>query len=320
MNRLRRFVPVIISIILLVILASYAPWDKIGGILADFDLGTILILIGLSLAYYSLKTVRFWYLLKAMKINQPFGVVALSYISAQPVTLLPAGEIYRSHALEQHTGVPVRDSLPQFTMQGVLEGAAMATLAVISALALGKLRVPVLILAAVVLLVTIAISRGYVANFTRILNRLPFINVTNRNIEQFSDRHRAVLSIHWLPLLYGLSLATEVVGAAIAYTAVVGLGAHINMYQAVLVYVLPLVVGFISFLPGGFGVSEQSAVGILLLAHVSVAHAVASTLIMRITIVGLGVLYGGIAMIFSRNRLRRLAGHKFAKGHVEKSA
>jgi uncharacterized protein (TIRG00374 family) len=306
MNRLRRFVPVVISIVLLVILVSYAPWDKVGNILSDFDLGTILILIGLSLVYYSLKTVRFWYLLKAMGIHQPFGVVALSYISAQPITLLPAGEIYRSHALERHTGVPVRRSLPQFAMQGVLEGTAMATLALISALALGTLRVPVLILAAAVLLVTIAIGRGYVANFTRILNRLPFINVTNRNIEQFSEQHRAVLTLQWLPFLYGLSLITEAVGAAIAYTAVVGLGAHINMYQAVLVYVLPLVVGFISFLPGGFGVSEQSAVGILLLAHVSVAHAVASTLIMRITIVGLGVLYGGIAMIFSRRRLQRI--------------
>jgi uncharacterized protein (TIRG00374 family) len=315
MNRLRRFVPVVISLILLVILASYAPWDKIGGILSDFDLGTILILIGLSLAYYSLKTVRFWYLLKAMGINQQFGVVALSYISAQPVTLLPAGEVYRSHSLERHTGVPVRDSLPQFAMQGVLEGAAMATLAGISALALGTLRIPVLILAVVVLLVTIAIGRGYVANFTRILNRLPFVNVTNRNIEQFSDRHRAVLSLHWLPFLYALSLVTEVLGAAIAYTAVVGLGAHINVYQAVLVYVLPIVVGFISFLPGGFGVSEQSAVGILLLANVSVAHAVASTLTMRVTIVGLGVLYGGVAMLFSRTRLRQRAAHKSAPGH-----
>ena len=65
MNRLRRFVPVVISLVLLVILASYAPWDKIGGILADFDLGTVTILVSLSLAYYSLKTVRFWYLLKA---------------------------------------------------------------------------------------------------------------------------------------------------------------------------------------------------------------------------------------------------------------
>ncbi len=316
MKRLSRFAPIVISVALLIVLIGYAPWDKVGSILGDFDAGTVATLIALSLAYYALKSVRFWYLLKAMEINEPFWVVTLSYISAQPVTLLPAGEIYRSHALERHTGVPVRHSLPQFTMQGVLEGAAIATLAVISALALGTLRIPVLILATVVLIVTIAIGRGYVANITRILNRLPFINVTNRNIEQFSERHRAVLSLHWLPFLYGISLIIEAVGSAIAYTAVVGLGAHINVYQAVLVYSLPLVVGFVSLLPAGLGVSEQSAVGILLLANVSVAHAVASTLIMRVTIVGLGVVYGGFAMIIGRVRLQRVAAHESAKGQA----
>lgn len=303
MKRLRRYLPILISVALIIILVGYAPWRAVGGLLGDFDTGTIFILIGLSLLYYTLKAVRFWYLLRAMGIEQPFKLVALSYIAAQPVTLLPAGEIYRSHSLERHTGVPVAHSLPQFTMQGVLEGAAMATIAGVSALALGTLRVPILLLGLATLLAIIAISRGYIANVTRQLNRLPFINVTNRNLERFSERHRSVLSWHWLPLLYAISLATELVGAGIAYAAVVGLGAHINMYQAVLVYVIPVIVGFISLLPGGLGVSEQSAVGILLLSHVSVAHAVASTLIMRVTIVGLGVVYGGIAMLMSRTRL-----------------
>jgi uncharacterized membrane protein YbhN (UPF0104 family) len=96
MKRLKRVLPFIISLLLVGVLAGYAPWGEVGHIFADFDAGTIVGLVGLSLVYYALKTVRFWYLLQAMGINQPFKLVALSYMSAQPVTLLPAGELYRS--------------------------------------------------------------------------------------------------------------------------------------------------------------------------------------------------------------------------------
>jgi uncharacterized protein (TIRG00374 family) len=297
---LRRYIPFAISLVLLAILVSYAPWTKVGGILNDFDLSTILILLGLSLAYYFLKTVRFWYLIQAIGINQPFKIVALSYLSAQPISLLPAGEIYRSEELKRQAGVPLETSLPQFTMQGLLEGTAMTLLMVISALALNTLRFVAIGLALLVLVATIGISRGYVKNVTRLANKLPFIDLSETSIRKFSKRHQRVLTWHWLPFLYGLSILIELVGTAIAYVSVKGLGGDINFFEAVLFYTIPIIVGFVSLIPGGFGISEQTAVGVLLLANVSVAQAVSSTIIMRFTIVGLGVLYGCIALVISR--------------------
>lgn len=299
---LRRYLPFVVSAVLIVVLVTYAPWAKVIKILADFDLGTMLLLVGLSLAYYALKTIRFWYLLQAMGIKEPFKLVAISYISAQPVSLLPAGEVYRSHELKRYLGIPIEDSLPQFTMQGVLEGGAIALLMTISALALGTLRLPAIILALTVLVCTIAISRGYVKNVTRLANRLPFIHFKEQDIQVFSKRHEAVLTWEWLPLLGGLSLLTELVGTAIAYVSVVGLNGHIGFYQAVLFYTVPIIVGFISLLPGGIGLSEQSAVGVLLLSKVSVAQAVTSTIVMRVTIVGLGVVYGCAGLLIGHIR------------------
>lgn len=301
-KRLRKSLPFIISLLLLITLLSYAPFHEVGEAFKDFNDSYLLLLFGLSLAYYGLKTVRFWYLLQAIGISQPFSRVALSYMSAQPVSLLPGGELYRSTALRKYTGVPVKKSLAQFTMQGVLEGAAMATLAVLSALALHTLRIPMLILFALVLMVIVSISRGYLANISYGFNRLPFVHLQRTSIEKFSQRNQAVLSWQWLPLLYGLSLLVELCGAGIAYIAVLGIGAHIDAYQAVLLYVIPVIVGFISLLPGGIGVSEQSAVGVLLLSHISVGDAVAATIIMRVAIVGLGVLYGLIAEAYGRSQ------------------
>jgi uncharacterized protein (TIRG00374 family) len=305
-KKFRRLLPFAISLILVIVLVSYAPWAEVARILSDFDLSTILLLILLSLAYYALKTFRFWLLLIAMGIRETFGIVTVSYISAQPVSLLPGGEIYRSHALERQTGVPVRKSLAQFTMQGILEGAGLATVMIVSAIALHALRIPAIILGVLVVLILTAFARGYLQPFLHLLNHLPLIDVSEKNIINFSERHKDVLNSHWLPGLYALSLLIEFVGTAIAYVSVAGIGGHINIFQAGLMYVLPVIVGFLSLLPGGFGLSEQSAIGVLLLSDVSTAQAVAATLIMRVAIVGLGVVYGSIALFVGQTRLRRL--------------
>lgn len=300
MKRLRKLIPVAISVVLLIIIAGYAPWPKVGRILADFDASTILTLIALSLGYYAVKVLRFHYMLRAIDIHQPFTTVALSYMSAQPVSLLPAGEIYRSHTLQRYTGIPLQRSLPQFTMQGILEASAMAVVGIISALALGKLRIPALLLTLLIGAITIAVREGYIANLARVLNAIPFVTVNPFHLLQFSRRNQVMLSRQRFPLLFGLSLAAEIFGVGIAYISVVGLGGHINGFQAALAYIVPVVVGFASLLPGGFGASEQSAIGVLLLSHTGVALAVAATLIMRLTLVGLGLAYGFIAIALAR--------------------
>jgi uncharacterized membrane protein YbhN (UPF0104 family) len=67
---------------------------------------------------------------------------------------------------------------------------------------------------------------------------------------------------------------------------------------------VPIVLSFVTFLPGGLVANEQSSVGLMLLFHVSAVVAVAAVLLTRIYITGLGVIYGWIAgsiLRFSRN-------------------
>jgi uncharacterized protein (TIRG00374 family) len=305
MSNWRKLLPFGISILLVIILIGYAPWAEVYDAVSDCPPEIIATLIMLSMLYYALKSFRFWLLLRAMDIYQPLKTVTLSYMSAQPVSLLPAGEVYRSHQLKKYTGIPIRESIPQFTMQGVLEGVSMVSLALISALALRTLRLPFLGLTLLLLAIVIAIRQGHVVGISQLLNKLPFVNFNATTIEQLNNKHQAVLNRKKLPLLLATSVTTELVGAAIAYFSVVGVGAHINFYQSVLLYVIPVIVGFVSLLPGGLGISEQSAVGILLLADVPIAEAVGSTLLMRCTLVVLGVIYGGVALLLG-SRLHSL--------------
>ena len=97
-----------------------------------------------------------------------------------------------------------------------------------------------------------------------------------------------------------------VIGSGIAYISVAAVGGHIGVPQAVLAYVIPIIIGFVSLLPAGLGISEQSAIGIMLLSIISVAVAVAGTLIMRVSIVLTGIAYGTVALLLGRWRLTRI--------------
>jgi uncharacterized protein (TIRG00374 family) len=306
MKHLRTWLPVLISLLLLGVLVSIAPWHEILRVLSDFDLGTIILLILLSIAYYGFKSIRFNLILRSMGINKDVKLVYLSYMSAQPISLLPAGEIYRSHSLRKYTGVPVNRSIGQFTVQGILEGSAMASVLLISALALGELRVWALVFSLLLVAIVGLIRAGYLAPTFKQLNRIPFINVSDKNIELFSRSNREALSRERLPLLLIMSIIIELTGTAIAYIAAVSLGGNINFFQAAFVYTVPIIIGFISFLPGGIGLSEQGSVAVLLLSGSSVAIAVAATLVMRVTIVGLGIIYGLLAMLMGSDAIKPL--------------
>lgn len=294
---LRQLLPVILSAVLLVVLIGYAPWSQVGQVLTKLSLALIILLLLLAMFYYALKAIRFWYMMRALGFHQPVGKVMLSYMSAQPITLLPAGELYRNHAFERHTGVPMRETIPSFTMQGLFEGAAMAIVGIISAIALGTLRLPALILTLLVAIGLIGVKAGQLKTFLDALNRIPFINIRKEHREAFSRGNQVMLERRWFSWLLILSIANELIGVLIALVAVNGLGGHINGFQAAFVYIVPVIVGFLSLLPAGLGASEQSSIGVLLLIHLNVALAVAATLLIRATLVGTGIIFGALATL-----------------------
>jgi uncharacterized protein (TIRG00374 family) len=108
------------------------------------------------------------------------------------------------------------------------------------------------------------------------------------------------------PLLAGLALGTiawTLQGIAF-YVIVHALGAQLSFQIALFVYALSALVGALSFLPGGLGTAEVSMIGLLVLFGLTDAHAVASTILIRLVTlwfaVGLGI-WGYIELLRRRD-------------------
>ena len=99
-------------------------------------------------------------------------------------------------------------------------------------------------------------------------------------------------------MLYGLFLGTlawcaEGVGF---YYVLKFMGADIGMLTAIYIYTFGLLVGAITFLPGGLGGAEVTMIQLLILQHIPPGDAVAATLVIRLATLWFSVVLG-IALI-----------------------
>jgi uncharacterized protein (TIRG00374 family) len=297
---IKKYLPIAVSIILLVVLVVVVPWKQVIGVFARIHPHTLVLLTVLSLVFYLIKVVRYWYMLRPMGIYQPLPLVGLTYIGAQPVTLLPAGELYRNTMLERYAGIPMAQSAPTFLLQGLLEGIVLAGLAIIGVFTIINDVEPVLIFAGVVLLVTIVLQRGWLNKHApRVagwINKLPFVNLNHQQVRDFSRHSQKILKPRSFSFLLALSIAAEFMGMLIVYYSVHGLGDnHLGLLASSIVYAVPIVISFATLLPGGLGAAEQSTFGLLLLFDVHGAVAVAATLLIRFFLTGTGLIFGWIA-------------------------
>lgn len=302
MNTLRRYLPLVLGVIILVVIGVFAPWGKVIPLVAKVKTESLVAMAMLAVGYYAAKTFRFWVMLKLLKIDKPLGRVALLYMAAQPVSVLPAGELYRTVLLEKELGVPVKDSAATITLQGLIEAVVLLGFSLAGAFVLGKDRVAVLAVAVLVILLLVALKRGWLLGGEQLLNKLPFVQISERKFRRFITDHQKLLSARALILIGGLSLIPVICGIVIFYIAAHAVGADITLAQSSIGYCLPVVLSGLSFLPGGIGASEGGTIGILKLINVGTAASFAITLLIRVFTLGAGMIFGLIALLITYSR------------------
>jgi uncharacterized protein (TIRG00374 family) len=82
----------------------------------------------------------------------------------------------------------------------------------------------------------------------------------------------------------------------------------LTVAAAVSVYAVSTIIGALTFLPGGIGITEASIAGLLVAAGMPAPAASAATLLIRLVTLWLGVAVGWIALATRPRELRRLLG------------
>jgi uncharacterized protein (TIRG00374 family) len=285
----------------------------LGDALAEFHWWAFVAALGLALANYGLRWVRWQIYLARQDVHVPVASSAIVFGAGLSLSITPAklGELLKSYLLKQMHDVPAPRTAPIVVAERVSDLVALLLLAVIGVAAYGVASSLVVAAAGLigVGLVLLAWPRP-----TRALIDLATRSPKLRSLR--APLHEALGNLAALCRPVPLAIATliavpswacECVGFALVCNAFPG--AHVAMGLALVIYAGTTIAGALSFLPGGLGVTEGAMTLALVsgAAHFRKADAVAAALVSRLATLWFAVALGVVFLALARARIAKRA-------------
>lgn len=291
---------VLLSAVGYLMFSIWGGWQEVVAAMVRVGFIGTTIALTLSLVNYGLRFLRWQKFLALLghRVHTPESLRI--YIAGFGLTILPgkAGEAIRSLFLKHH-GVSYPESLAAFFSEHFSNLISMLMLVSIGLWVYPPAKPLVVILAALIVtgLVVLQQTRWLRALKAIAQNKLParpahFITSAIEIVLHSGRCFRLPM------LLYGIALGLVAWGAeGLAFYYIMHvLGSDMSLPAALFIYAFSMLVGALSFLPGGLGGAEATMVTLLILNHVAQPQAVAATVLIRLATLWFAVALGVIAL------------------------
>lgn len=286
-------------------LSLWAGWREVTAAVVQVGPWVLLGLLALSLVNYLLRFVRWGRYLALLDAPVPWRINLDAYFAGFALTTSPGklGETLRSVLLKPH-GVPSAASLAAFFAERASDLMAILVLAAIGlwsyaparpvvGLALAFIVVALLLVQWTALIEAIdrrALARagqgGKGARWAKLLSQLCEIVL----------HFRRCFSLPALGMGLGLGVVAWLAEGIGFWWLLSALGYPLDLPTAVFIYAFAMLIGGLSFLPGGLGSSEAVMIALLAMNGLPEASAVTATLICRLATLWFAVALGALFM------------------------
>lgn len=247
--------------------------------------------------YFALKAWRFHILLTPFA-DVKRGTVMRAYAAGQAATLVPGGIAARVGLLKQ-AKVPVEDSSVPVAFSSIADQTVFIAGALLAAIFFEPARMPAYIILGVLvvvgLLLFIPVVRGSLLNAAEwVTGKFGYKEQLHDFLENVTD----LLNPSTILWTLGLTVASVVLEIVALDLTIRGVGESISYATLALAYVLPTMLGRLSGLPAGLGVTEAGMLGFLTgFSPLDTGAATAATVIFRIATAFFRALLGAILYV-----------------------
>ena len=286
----------------------WGGWQEVVAALAKVGLIGTAVALALSLVNYGLRFVR-WQKFLSLLGHHVYSPESLRiFIAGFGFTILPVkvGETIRSVFLKQH-GVPYPESLAAYFSEHLSNFISMLLLTAVGLWIYPQAKLPVMILAGLIVIGLIILQQTrWLQAVERVAqHKLParLARFITHSIEFVLHSGRCFR----LPmLLQGIALGVVAWGAeGVAFYYIMHLlGSDLSLQTALFIYSFSMLVGALSFLPGGLGGVEASMLALLILNGVAQPQAVAATVMIRLATLWFAVALGIVALLIPERKKR----------------
>ena len=261
-----------------------------------------LILLLTSVSWIPL-IIKWHFLLKNCEIDIPLKKSILVFLSGSAFEITPGqiGVLMKSQILKTSSNIPRTKTAPIIVVEKVYDliGAILAS--IIGIIILGM--EPYLIIIAILVLVIIFFFVYY-----RPASEIFFKQITKRKffskyIENISESYEIIqksTNVKVATVCILLAVTYWFIISAAAYYTLIAFDINVLDYLKVLaIYTTSILLGAVSFIPAGIGITEGSIAGLFTLNGIDVSTALISSVMIRVLTLWYSVIVGFIALKFS---------------------
>lgn len=320
LKKLKKKVLISIAIAGLIYLAFtiYADYEDVLSAFYKFDLLLILPLLILSFLNYITRFYKWDYYLSIVGVELKKADSFFIFMSGLIMSVTPGkvGELLKSYLVKEVTATPVSKTAPIIFAERVTDFISLLLITVSGAIAFDYGIEITIIVSLFFLILIIIISNKKIALSVLVLSeKISFLKKYLINIHTAYESSYLLLKPKPLILMTLLSLFSwgfECLGYYIILLNFgIDFGIDFGLFWAFFSYSFATIIGALSMLPGGLGITEGSLTFMLIRENISKNVAFATTFIIRVVTLWFAVLVGIISVGIYQKRFGKLTVDSF---------
>ena len=302
-------ISVVIAGVLYLAFTIYADFTQVLTAFGKFNLLLLPLLLVLSFLNYFARFLKWDYYLSIVKVKMKKNDSLSTFMSGLIMSVTPAklGEVLKSVLVKEITGDPISKTAPIILAERVTDFLSLLMIAIVGAFVFDYGGNFTIIVAAFFALLIIIISNKKIAlpiiNFSE---RIPFLKKYIHHIHSAYESSYQLLKLKPLILMTILSLISWGFECMGYYLILINFDADFGFLWASFSYSFSTIVGAISMLPGGLGLTEGSLTYLLIQKGIAADISVATTFIVRAVTLWFAVLVGIVSLSFYQKRFGKI--------------
>jgi len=307
--RNRVFLSIAIAALIYLVFMIYVDYEKVVSSFKNFNWYLIPILLLLSLGNYVSRFFKWEYYLKIIDVKLHKLDSLSIFMSGLIMSITPGkmGELLKSYLVKQVNGTSISKTAPIVFAERATDFLSLTILALAGAYFYDYGKNIIIIIGLIILTGLIIISnKKLFYKIISIISNFSFISKHILKIRTAYESSSKLLSITPLLLMTLLSVVSWGFECFGYYLILTNFEMEIDVLWAFFSYSFATIVGALSMLPGGLGVTEGSLTLMLVQKGLSEHNAFAATFIVRAVTLWFAVLVGAISVLFYQKRFGQI--------------
>lgn len=255
------------------------------------------------------KAIRQFILLREIGINISIKENFMIFFSGLSMQATPAGlgTMIKSKFIKEHHGHSLLKTMPIVLVERFHDLLSVITIITILSFfyQLAEIQLVLVFLIPMLILGYLAVRKEKILVF--FINRLlkiKFLSKFIQNLFESRDTLQALSTKKIMLSCWGISLIGMIFEAFSIYFSFIAFNLDFSIIETTLIVFTSMVIGSISFMPGGIGLTEASLIGLLVLSKVELVTASSLTIFIRLTTIWYATIVGFIAtrILFSKKQ------------------